>query len=172
MHQPQVCLPRKTSLTTKLNVGSVEIINMSTSVHKLTNMACHYWRRFLIQLAKPRCLTLWIYDLDITNYHYVKVIRSRLHIGALTKMGRIICINGSSYHLGWKMLLQNSKGWWIGCLQAWILSNATLMTSACLVPTWKNIIISYNMCLMIWECMVWNNVGELSLGPLVFKPIF
>jgi hypothetical protein len=42
MYQPQVCLPRKTSSATKLNVGSVETINMSTSVHDLTNMACHY----------------------------------------------------------------------------------------------------------------------------------
>jgi hypothetical protein len=99
MHQPQVCLPRKTSLATKLNVGSVEIIDMTRIVHELTNMACHYWRRFLIQLAKPRCLTLWIYDLDITNYHYVKVIRSTLHIRALTKMGRIVCITRSFYHL-------------------------------------------------------------------------
>jgi len=63
-------------------------------------MACHYWRRFFIQSAKPRSLTLWIYDLDITNYQYVKVIRPRLHIGALTKMGRIVCIGGSSKHLG------------------------------------------------------------------------
>jgi hypothetical protein len=86
-------------LATKLNVGSVETIDMSTNVHESTNMACHYWRRFLIQLAKPRCLTLWIYDLDITNYHYVKVTRSRLHIEPLTKIGRIVCINGSSYNL-------------------------------------------------------------------------
>jgi hypothetical protein len=100
MYQPQVCLPRKTSSATKLNVGSVETINMSTSVHDLTNMACHYWRRFLIQLAKPSCLTLWIYDLVITNNHYVKVIRSRLHIGALIKMGKIVYINGSSKHFG------------------------------------------------------------------------
>jgi hypothetical protein len=99
MHQPQVCLPKETSLASKLNVGSVEIIDMSRNVHELTNMACPYWRRFPIQLAKLRCLTLWIYDLDIMNYQYVKVIRSRLHIGALTKRGRIVCISGSFYHL-------------------------------------------------------------------------
>jgi hypothetical protein len=167
MHQPQVCLPRKTFSTTKLNVGNVKIIDMSTSVHELTNMAFHYWRGFFIQLAKSTCWTVGIYDLYITNYHYVKVMRSRLHIGALIKMGRIVCISGSSYHLGWKMLPQNFKGWWIRCLQAWILPNATLMTSLCLGSPWKNIVINYKMCLT----MVWNNVGWCSLGPLVFKLI-
>jgi hypothetical protein len=36
-------------------------------------MTCHYQKIFLILLFKPKCLTLWIYDLDIISCHFVKL---------------------------------------------------------------------------------------------------
>jgi hypothetical protein len=61
-------------LANGLDVKCVETIDLSTSKHNQTNMTCHYQKRFLIFLLKPKCLTLWIYDLDVISFHFVKLI--------------------------------------------------------------------------------------------------
>jgi hypothetical protein len=68
---------KKEILAIKLNVKCVEIINLLTSRYDMISQICHakcYQRRFLL-LAKPRCLTFCIFDLDITICHFVKVTR-------------------------------------------------------------------------------------------------
>jgi hypothetical protein len=92
-----------------------------------------------------KCLKFWIYDLDIITCFFVKVTKWRLNFGALTKMGRTICINESLYLLGWRKHLQSSKRWWIDFLYAWILLSVKLMTSLCLVPSWRNMVIACNV---------------------------
>ncbi len=89
----------------------------STSKYNLTNMPCHCLEGSKkILLAMLKCLTFWIYDLDIISCLFVKVTKWRLQFGALTKMEGTICINESFYLLGWRKHLQSSKRWWIDFL--------------------------------------------------------
>ncbi len=91
-------------------------------------------RGFLILLAKPRCLTFWIYNPNITNCHFKRVQGDNCILGHWPKWEGL-CMSGSSYLLGWRIHLQNSKRWCIKSLQAWIFP-------------W-------------WHCCVWFHHGKI-----------
>jgi hypothetical protein len=124
MHLPQLCL-LNIFLAIGLNDGCVKIIDLSISRHNLTSMACHYQRKILIIMAKPSCLTFWIYDANITNFHFRKMTTWRLRhwpkwerlfvsMKVLTFwVGECTCIipegyGSSSYMLGLCQMLH----WW------------------------------------------------------------
>jgi len=48
-------------------------------------------------------------------------------------------------------------------LQAWILPIGTLMTSLCLIPPWRSMVITCKMFLNVWWCTGWNYTQE-NLG--------
>jgi hypothetical protein len=55
---------KKDILANGLNIRCVKNIDLLTNGQNFISMSCHCQRKLVVILAKPRCLTLWIYDLD------------------------------------------------------------------------------------------------------------
>jgi hypothetical protein len=66
---------KKDILANGLNIGHVKNIDLLTNGHNLISMSCHCQRRLLVILAKPRCLTLWIYNIDFYGGTWSSFVR-------------------------------------------------------------------------------------------------
>jgi len=62
-------------LAIEIYVGHVEIIDFLVREQNLIDMPMPLLKDIIILLARPRCLTLWVYDLNITNCLSLKVTK-------------------------------------------------------------------------------------------------